>query len=191
MKYLNKILIDWGENTADIQNNIITVSEKDLDPKEEDLRIWMKSYHLPKSEIDDARRIKKDYWDGDIINLQQWDACCLAFEAFAMIAYHIFNESPEYIINAKPTAAYLGLYDYSWFDQETENNESIGDYCIKKAASKKYFNDFKIIHNWVKLYIDDAEWIFRGWEVYNTIKMYPVLEPDWDEYYEPEQILVK
>lgn len=30
MKYLNKILIDW-ENTSNNQNNIITISGKDLD----------------------------------------------------------------------------------------------------------------------------------------------------------------
>ena len=189
MKYLNEILIDWGENTADNQNNIITVSEKDLNPEEIKLRIWMKTYYLPESETDAARIIKKKYFDNDALNLNIYEeSCCTSFEAFAMIACLLYPDSPDSIDSWN--ARDLRLWDYSWFDGNlSPNGQTIGDYCIHMAGLERFQKDFNIIYSWIEKYDIPEDIIWHGWAVYDTILKYPQLEPKWKERYNPEDIL--
>lgn len=186
--YLNKALIDWNGGNNISQNNVnIQVTGQDINPKETELRIWMKTYGLPEYEKDTARMIKEKYWDEDCegFNLKQWeDRCCSDFEAFAMLAYSIDKLSDLKTHDARD----LGLWGFSWFDGDAGKYGTIGDYCIKMARSKKFYNDFKIIFDWVKTYIIYENFIWGGWKVYVFIIEHPDLEPKWGERLDPYKL---
>ena len=185
---MNKILLDWGDNKSSQDNtNAINVDSKEFDPKYLELRVWMKVYGLPKSEMETAKMIKEKYVNKDTIDLNQWeDACCDDFEAFAMIACRMqdtmWGQTPDNIKADGLEAGDLSLYDYSWFDGNCNDEyESIGDFCIAMAGSRKFYKDFKIIFNWAKKYKIDEETIWAGWRAIDIITHHPELEPAWGE----------